>query len=77
MSPAQPSATDRKKAESLYQEAITAYERWDVELAIKKLEGALALYPNNSSYHMNLAQILSRAGELSPSRARFAGCKPC
>ncbi len=63
MSPAQPSATDRKKAESLYQEAIAAYERWDVELAIKKLESALALYPNNPSYHMNLAQILSRAGD--------------
>jgi len=63
MSPAQPSAADRKKAEALYQEAITAYERWDVELAVKKLESALALYPNNPSYHMNLAQILSRAGD--------------
>ncbi len=63
MSPAQPSAADRKKAETLYQEALEAYERWDVELAIKKLEGALAIYPNNPSYHMNLAQILSRAGD--------------
>ncbi len=63
MSPAQPSATDRKKAESLYQDAIAAYERWDVELAVKKLESTLALYPNNPSYHMNLAQILSRAGD--------------
>jgi tetratricopeptide (TPR) repeat protein len=47
----------------LYQEALTAYERWDVELAIKKLESALELNPNNPSYHMNLAQILSRAGD--------------
>ncbi|HOU12245.1 MAG TPA: tetratricopeptide repeat protein [Anaerolineae bacterium] len=63
MSPTQPSAADRKKAEALYQEALTAYERWDVELAVKKLESALALNPNNPSYHMNLAQILSRAGD--------------
>jgi predicted Zn-dependent protease len=63
MSPAQPSAADRKKAEALYQEALTAYERWDVELAIKKLESTLELNPNNPSYHMNLAQILSRAGD--------------
>jgi len=54
---------DRKRADALYQEALTAYERWDVELAINKLESALALYPNNPSYHMNLAQILSRAGD--------------
>ncbi len=63
MSPAQPSAADRKKAEALYQEALTAYERWDVELAVKKLENTLELNPNNPSYHMNLAQILSRAGD--------------
>ncbi len=63
MSPTQPSATDRKKAEAFYQEALTAYERWDVELAVKKLESALELNPNNPSYHMNLAQILSRAGD--------------
>lgn len=63
MSPAQPSAADRKKAAALYQEAMIAYERWDVEMAIKKLEGALKLHPNNPSYHMNLAQILSRSGD--------------
>lgn len=63
MSPAQPSAADRKKAATLYQEAMTAYERWDIDLAIKKLESALKLHPNNPSYHMNLAQILSRSGD--------------
>ncbi len=63
MSPAQPSAADRKKAETLYQEALTAYERWDVDIAIKKLEEALQYHPNNASYHMSLAQILARSGD--------------
>lgn len=63
MSPAQPSAADRKKAQALYQEAMAAYDRWDVDNAIKKLESALKLNPNNTSFHMSLAQILSRAGD--------------
>lgn len=63
MSPAQPSAANRRKAVVQYQEAMTAYERWDIDVAIKKLESALKLHPNNPSYHMNLAQILSRSGD--------------
>lgn len=42
---------------------MTSYERWDVDVAIKKLENALELHPNNPSYHMNLAQVLSRSGD--------------
>lgn len=63
MSPAQPNAADRRKATLLFQEAMTSYERWDVDVAIKKLENALELHPNNPSYHMNLAQVLSRSGD--------------
>ena len=63
MSPAQPNTADRKKAATLYQEAMTAYDRWDVDVAIKKLENALELHPNNPSFHMNLAQVLSRSGD--------------
>jgi tetratricopeptide (TPR) repeat protein len=63
MSPAQPSAADRRKAESIYQEAMAAYDRWDVDMAIEKLEAALQLYPNNTDYLMSLAQTLARAGD--------------
>ncbi len=63
MSPSQPSAADRRKAESIYQEAMAAYDRWDVDTAIEKLEAALQLYPNNTDYHMSLAQSLARAGD--------------
>lgn len=62
MSPApQTSAAKRKRAESLYQEAMEAHRRWDMEQAVKNLEAALELTPDNASYHMALAQILSRA----------------
>ncbi len=63
MSLAQPSAADRRKAELLHREAMAAYERWDVDEAVKKLEAALKLVPDNTTYHMHLAQALSRAGD--------------
>ncbi len=63
MSPVQPSAADRKKAEAIYQEALEAYDRWDVDVAVEKLESALQIVPNNVSYHMSLAQALTRAGD--------------
>lgn len=63
MSPAQSSASDRRKAEALYQDAMSAYDRWEVDLAVDRLEAALKLVPNNIDYHMSLAQILSRAGD--------------
>jgi len=34
-----------------------------MEQAIKKLEAALEIHPNNASYHMTLGQMLSRAGD--------------
>ena len=63
MSPSQISAADRKKAEQLYQEAMEAHERWDVEVAIKKLENVLSLVSNKPAYHMSLAQALARSGD--------------
>jgi len=63
MSPAQTNAADRRKALVEYQEAMNAYDRCDIDQASKKLESALKLHPNNPSYHMNLAQILSRSGD--------------
>lgn len=63
MSPSQPGAAERKKAEFLYKEAMEAYDRWEVDEAVEKLEGALKIIPNNAAYHMSLAQILSRAGD--------------
>lgn len=63
MTPAQPSAADRKKATARYEEAMAAYNRWDVDTAVEKLEAALKFDPANTQYHLNLAQALSRAGD--------------
>ncbi|HNT74334.1 MAG TPA: tetratricopeptide repeat protein [Anaerolineae bacterium] len=61
MNPTLTSPAKRKKAEALYQEALEAHLRWDMDQAVKNLEAALELTPDNASYHMTLAQILSRA----------------
>ncbi len=63
MSPTQPSAAKRKQADALYHEALDAHNRWEMDEAIKILESALEIYPNNATYHMTLAQMLSRAGD--------------
>lgn len=63
MSLAQPTAADRKKADALYQEALEAYQRWDLEEALKHLQAAVKLAPNRAEYHLSLAQALARAGD--------------
>ena len=63
MSLAQPTAADRKKADVLYQEALEAYQRWDLEEALKRLQAAVKLAPNRAEYHLSLAQALARAGD--------------
>ncbi len=63
MSPTQPSAADRKKADVLYQEALAAYQRWDLEEALQQLQAAVKLAPNCADYHLTLAQTLARIGD--------------
>lgn len=63
MTPAQPSTANRKKATALHQEAMAAYNRWEVDTAVEKFEAALRYDPVNTRYHLNLAQALSRAGD--------------
>ena len=58
-----PSSADRKKATALHEEAMAAYNRWDVDTAVEKLEAALEFDPANTQYHLNLAQALSRSGD--------------
>lgn len=72
MSPAQPSVADRKKADQLYEEAMAAYARWDVEEAAKKLNTALQLIPNQADYHISLSQVLARAGDFDQALRALA-----
>lgn len=61
--PAQASAAKRRKAQVVYDEAIAAYERWDMDDAVDGLKNAVTLQPNNAAYHLRFAQVLSRAGD--------------
>ncbi len=63
MSPAQPTAADRKRADVIYQEALEAYARWDVDNAVIKLQETMEIVPNNPAYHLSLAQALARSGD--------------
>jgi tetratricopeptide (TPR) repeat protein len=61
MSPVQ--SGTRRQAETLYKDALAAYNRWDMDVAVEMLEQVISLHPDNPSYHMSLAQALSRAGD--------------
>lgn len=63
MNPAQSGAAKRRKVQTLYDEAIAAYTRWDIDDAISNLQEIVSRNPENASYHMRLAQALSRAGD--------------
>lgn len=53
----------QKEAAEIYQEAMAAYRKWDVDQAVERLQQAVQLAPGEAVYHMNLAQALARAGD--------------
>jgi tetratricopeptide (TPR) repeat protein len=62
-----PSATLQKarKANAL---GLQQYERWDIEEAIKSLNEAIRLNPQEPQYHLNLARALARYGDFDAAR---------
>ncbi len=72
MSLAQSGIAKRRKAQTLYEQAVASYNRWDVDEAIELLEGAITLYPENGAFHMTLAQMLARAGDFDRSLRALA-----
>jgi tetratricopeptide (TPR) repeat protein len=62
-SPAQVNTAKRRKAQGIYDEAMAAYKRWDIDDAVDGLTNAVTLQPNNAAYHLRFAQVLSRAGD--------------
>ena len=72
MSPAQSRTGKRREAKAMFDEAMAAYKRWDVESAVAKLQDAVQLAPKNASYHMSLAQALARAGDFDQALRSLA-----
>jgi tetratricopeptide (TPR) repeat protein len=62
-----PSATLQKarKANAL---GLQQYERWDIDEAIKSLNEAIRLNPQEPQYHLNLARSLARYGDFDAAR---------
>jgi tetratricopeptide (TPR) repeat protein len=62
-----PSATLQKarKANAL---GLQQYERWDIEEAIKSLNEAIQLNPEEPQYHLNLARALARYGDFDAAK---------
>lgn len=61
------SATAQKarKANTL---GLQQYERWDIEEAIKSLNEAIQLNPEEPQYHLNLARALARYGDFDAAK---------
>ncbi len=75
----QSGVSNAKKAATLYEEAMAAYQRWDLDQALHKLESALRLTPDNADYHMAMAQVLARMGDFDralKSLANFLRLEP-
>lgn len=75
----QSGVSNANKAAALYEEAMAAYQRWDLDLALQKLEAALRLTPDNAGYHMAMAQVLARMGDFDralKSLANFLRLEP-
>jgi tetratricopeptide (TPR) repeat protein len=62
-----PSATLQKarRANAL---GLQQYERWDIDEAIKSLNEAIRLNPEEPQYHLNLARALARYGDFDAAR---------
>ncbi len=66
------SATDLKRAESLNQEGLQAYEEWDIDRAIERFRAAIRLAPDQGEYHLNLARALARSGDFDQALRALA-----
>lgn len=54
---------DRRKALEHQKAGLQAYQAWNVDLAIEKLQAAVELDPDNADYQLDLAQALARSGD--------------
>jgi len=57
-----------QKARMANATGVEEYERWDVDEAIKSLNEAIRLAPEDPQYHLNLARALARYGDFDAAR---------
>jgi hypothetical protein len=47
---------------------LQQYERWEIDEALKSLEEAIRLHPEEPDYHLNLARALARYGDFDAAK---------
>jgi tetratricopeptide (TPR) repeat protein len=57
-----------QKARKANATGMEQYERWDIDDAIKSLNEAIRLAPEEPQYHLNLARALARYGDFDAAR---------
>jgi tetratricopeptide (TPR) repeat protein len=57
-----------QKARKANATGVEQYERWDLDEAIKSLNEAIRLAPDQPQYHLNLARVLARCGDFDAAR---------
>jgi tetratricopeptide (TPR) repeat protein len=63
MAKQQSSAADRHKADRHKAQGLEAYKEWDIDQAIKCLQSATRLVPDEPDYQLHLARALARSGD--------------
>ena len=62
------SSTTLQKARKANTLGMQQYERWEIEEAIKSLNEAIQLNPEEPQYHLNLARALARYGDFDAAK---------
>ena len=57
-----------QKARKANATGVEQYERWDLDGAIKSLNEAIRLAPEDPQYHLNLARALARCGDFAAAK---------
>jgi len=57
-----------QKARKANAAGVEQYERWDIDEAIKSLNEAIRLAPEEPQYHLNLARALARYGDFDAAK---------
>ncbi len=66
------SADNRRKAEAHKEKGLRAYEEWDIDQAVKHLQAAVRLAPDEPDYVLHLARVLARSGDFDQALRALA-----
>lgn len=72
MAKQQVSAANRRKAEKYKRQGLKAYQKWNIDRAIKCFQSAAHLVPDEPDYLLHLARALARSGDFDQALRALA-----